>query len=99
MCILAGLGSTGRGRLVHEHLVVETKLALGHARQERLHHDLAGNIGTEDGALGRHEQVERLDDVDKALVLAVLDVVLAPRDGAGGLHRDFFRLGLGRRHD
>ena len=40
-------GGLGLALFLHEDPIVEAQLALGHARQERLHHDLAGHVSLE----------------------------------------------------
>lgn len=85
-------GEAEQAVVVEEQPVVEAELALGCAGQVGAHDDLAGDVGAQDGAGGGHEQVDVLDDIDKGLVLAVLDVGLAPGEGAGGLHCDLCRV-------
>ncbi len=84
-------------RLEHD-LVVEPQAQLGHARQIALHLDGAQDLGAQHVAVGRHQQVERLDDVEEHLVLAVPDALGAPRhgighgDGRSGLYLELVRL-------
>mmetsp|Transcript_238 Transcript_238/g.554 ORF Transcript_238/g.554 Transcript_238/m.554 type:complete len:355 (+) Transcript_238:196-1260(+) len=65
------------GGLKHE-LVVQTQLELRHAREEGSHLHGAVDFAVEDGPVGGHEEVELLDDVQKNLVLLVLDALGAP---------------------
>mmetsp|Transcript_16624 Transcript_16624/g.35293 ORF Transcript_16624/g.35293 Transcript_16624/m.35293 type:complete len:374 (-) Transcript_16624:73-1194(-) len=86
------------GLVVEQQLVVEAELALGRAAEVALDHDGARDVVAQDGAFGAHEEVAVLHDVDKELVFPVLDAVLPPADGAGGLDGDARVLGaLGRR--
>ena len=74
--------------LANEKLVVEPELAFGGAREVRTHDDLACHVGAEDGAGGRHEEVDVFDYIDEGFVLAVLDVASPPGLGASGLRGD-----------
>jgi hypothetical protein len=56
-------------------------------------------VGREHVALGRHEQVDVLQNVEEELVPAVLDVLPAPANLACDLGRDLGLLLLGRRLD
>mmetsp|Transcript_27336 Transcript_27336/g.68629 ORF Transcript_27336/g.68629 Transcript_27336/m.68629 type:complete len:607 (-) Transcript_27336:60-1880(-) len=78
--------------LLHHQLVVHAKLALGHAGEVALHQHLPRNVGPQQLPLGRHKDVDRLHCVDEDLVLAVLDALAAPRDGARHLHRHLCQL-------
>eukprot|EP00053_Salpingoeca_punica_P004551 m.49696 g.49696 ORF g.49696 m.49696 type:complete len:479 (+) comp12846_c0_seq1:384-1820(+) len=73
-------------------LVVDAKLALGHAGEVALHADGARDVLAEHGAVGRQEDVDGLQDVEEELVLAVLDALAAPADLAGHLARDLHLL-------
>ena len=61
-----------------EQLVVQAEAALGHARQVRLHHDLAHHLAAQHRARLRDQQVHALQRVDEDLVLAVRDALAAP---------------------
>eukprot|EP00968_Pinguiococcus_pyrenoidosus_P002251 scaffold122_cov236-Pinguiococcus_pyrenoidosus.AAC.2 len=88
----AAAAGVGPGIAVHGELVVERKLALRHAAELRLHHDLARHVVAQDLPAGAHEQVDRLEDVDVHLVLAVADVRLAPVDGSRDLRGELRRV-------
>ena len=62
----------------NQQLVVEAEAALGHARQVRLHHDLAHHLAAQHRARLRDQQVHALQRVDEDLVLAVRDALAAP---------------------
>ena len=64
--------------LVDDELVVETKLALRHARQESLHHHLARHVALEHLPVGRHEQIDMLHHVEEHLVFTILDALPSP---------------------
>jgi len=85
-------GQTQQPIIIQQQAVVEAKLALRCPAQVCAHDDLARNIGAQHGACCAHQQVDVLDDIDEGFVLAVLDVGLAPRQGAGGLHGNLGRL-------
>ena len=61
-----------------QQLVVQTEATLGHARQVRLHHDLAHHLAAQHRARLRDQQVHALQRVDEHLVLAVRDALAAP---------------------
>mmetsp|Transcript_12720 Transcript_12720/g.39527 ORF Transcript_12720/g.39527 Transcript_12720/m.39527 type:complete len:393 (+) Transcript_12720:1683-2861(+) len=71
---------------VHEYLVVEPQLALGHARQEGAHLERAAHLRAHHRAVGVDQQVDALHHVKEDLVLLVGDALLAPRDGVGHRH-------------
>jgi hypothetical protein len=70
------------GGLEHD-LVVEAQAQFGHAGQVALHLDRAQNLRPQHVAVGGDEQVERLDDVEEDLVLAVADALATPADCVG----------------
>ena len=61
-----------------QQLVVQAEAALGHARQVRLHHDLAHHFAVQHRARLRDQQVHALQRVDEDLVLAVRDALATP---------------------
>lgn len=71
---------------VKQQPVVQAKFALRSTREICAHNNLASHVCPQDSARGRHEQVDVLDDIDKCLVLAVLDIGFAPGQGTRGLH-------------
>ena len=85
---VCGRASAARVGGKHQRLVVHPDRALGHPAQLHLQDDLSGDVGAHDRPLRRHDEVDRLDDVDEDLVLAVCGARVAPRDRAGRLRRD-----------
>mmetsp|Transcript_28252 Transcript_28252/g.45933 ORF Transcript_28252/g.45933 Transcript_28252/m.45933 type:complete len:319 (-) Transcript_28252:79-1035(-) len=83
---LAGTGLSAPSRGLEHELVVQAQLELGHAGEEGLHLDGTVDLGVQHGTVGRHEEVELLDDVEEYLVLLVLDALGAPGDGVGERH-------------
>jgi len=73
--------------LFHDEFVVEAKLALGHARELRLHHDLAVDFGAQDVAVARGEKGHGLVHVDEHFVFTVAETVSSPVNGARDLRR------------
>mmetsp|Transcript_13265 Transcript_13265/g.41906 ORF Transcript_13265/g.41906 Transcript_13265/m.41906 type:complete len:203 (+) Transcript_13265:333-941(+) len=76
----------------HDELVVHAELALGHAGEQALHQDLTGDVGAQALPLGRHEDVDILDDIDVNFVLPVLDALCPPGADASGLDGDLLQL-------
>jgi len=93
--VVEDLGALG----LHDDLVVDAKLAFGHAAQVGLHEYAAGNVRGQHLSLGRHEQVDVLEHVEEQLVAAVLDALAPPSDLAGDLGRDLHLLLLALRLD
>mmetsp|Transcript_14780 Transcript_14780/g.44503 ORF Transcript_14780/g.44503 Transcript_14780/m.44503 type:complete len:339 (+) Transcript_14780:202-1218(+) len=77
---------------VDTELVVQRELALRHAAELRLHHDLAAHVVAQHLAARAYEQVHGLEQVDVDLVLAVADARLPPVDGARDLRRELGRV-------
>ena len=81
-----------------EQLIIQTETTLGHARQERLHHNLTDHFAAKHSAGLRDEQIHTLQSVDEHLVLTVRDTFTTPAyhtwmkrlpiDGTGDLRRD-----------
>lgn len=69
--------------VLEKNLVVEAEAQFGHAAQVDSHLDGADNLAAQDSASRAHQDVHRLNDVEKDLILAVLDVLGAPRHGVG----------------
>mmetsp|Transcript_8152 Transcript_8152/g.20441 ORF Transcript_8152/g.20441 Transcript_8152/m.20441 type:complete len:329 (+) Transcript_8152:596-1582(+) len=87
-------------RCLEEKLVVQPKFELGHAREVRLHFQGSDDLGPQHRPIGRHQEIQLFDDIQKYLVLLVFDSLRSPRDGVrdggGGpqVHRELVRLGL-----
>ena len=69
--------------VLEERLVVEAESQLGHAAQVDAHLDGAHDLAAHHVARRAHQYVHRLDHVQEDLVLAVLDILGAPRHGVG----------------
>ena len=80
---LDGLAARRAPRRLEHDLVVEPEAQLRHAGQVALHLDGAQDLGPQHVAVAADEQVQRLDDVEEDLVLAVADALAAPADGVG----------------
>eukprot|EP00053_Salpingoeca_punica_P017751 m.171606 g.171606 ORF g.171606 m.171606 type:complete len:404 (-) comp17279_c0_seq1:208-1419(-) len=80
---LAGVAAR---RLEHE-LVVEAETQLRHAGEVHAHLDNSHHLAAQDAAGCADEQIDRLDDVEEDLVLAVLDALETPGDGLCKLDR------------
>ncbi len=97
-CCSCGLGAgSGAGRrgeviLAECEPVIEAELALRSSAEIRPHHDLAVDVGSQNGSGCRHEKVHVLNNIHKRFVFSVLDVRPSPRQRSSGLHGDFRRV-------
>ena len=71
--------------LLNDELVVETKLALRHARELGIHLHLSRDLIAQDLARRREEQIDTLQHIDVHLILLVPDALPSPIDVAGNL--------------
>ena len=85
----AAPGLVGPARGLENEFVVEPELELGHAGEKGPHLDGAVDLAVQHGAIGRHEEVELLDDIEEDFVLLVLDALRPPADGVGEGHGGF----------
>ena len=80
---------------VHGYLVVDTELTLRHPGQVGLHQDLASHVRRQHLALGTHQQVDILNDIQEQLIPPVLDPLPPPAYLTSHLARDGRLLLLG----
>ena len=85
--------------LLNDELVVETKLALRHARELGIHLHLSRDLIAQDLARRREEQIDTLQHIDVHLILLVPDALPSPIDGAGDLTGQLRRFRLVLRPD
>ena len=85
--------------LLNNELVVETKLALRHARELGIHLHLSRDLIAQDLARRREEQIDTLQHIDVHLILLVADALPPPIDGTGNLTGQLRRLRLILRPD
>lgn len=94
-CLVENLGAFR----LHDDLVVNAKLALGHAAQVGLHQYAAGNVRGQHLPLRRHQQVDVFQHVQEELVAPVFYAFPAPADLPGYLGRDLHLFLLALRLD
>lgn len=85
--------------LLNDELVVETKLALRHARELGIHLHLSRDLIAQDLARRGEEQIDTLQHIDVHLILLVADALPPPVDGTGNLTGQLRRLRLVLRPD
>mmetsp|Transcript_16978 Transcript_16978/g.48768 ORF Transcript_16978/g.48768 Transcript_16978/m.48768 type:complete len:246 (+) Transcript_16978:808-1545(+) len=85
--------------LLNDELVVETKLALRHARELGIHLHLPRHLIAQDLTRRGEEKIDTLQDINVHLVLLVADAFPPPIDGAGNLAGQLRRLRLVLRPD
>ena len=85
--------------LVDDELVVETKLALRHARELGVHLHLPRHLIAQDLTRRGEEKIDTLQDINVHLILLVADALPPPIDGAGNLAGQLRRFRLVLRPD
>ena len=89
---LGGVDHIRSSGLLLQKLVVDPKLALRHSTKLALHDHLPDHIRPQNSASVGQEYVDVLNNVNEQLVIAVLDALCSPTDGARSLDCDLPQL-------
>mmetsp|Transcript_12864 Transcript_12864/g.21348 ORF Transcript_12864/g.21348 Transcript_12864/m.21348 type:complete len:341 (+) Transcript_12864:43-1065(+) len=72
---------------LNHQLVIQTKLALGHARQLGIHLNLTRHFVSQDTSRRRQQEIDAFQDVNVYFISLVLDTLTSPINSSGNLTR------------